>query len=244
MLEGSRDNDRLFSDIFPEVLFGSPVISSEDSDRDSEYEQSSETSDSDEIYSEESSNSSESEESSDDELNNSPERAALWTRVYPPEDDPGEIDFVVRDPGVRNMPPPESSPLIYFCLFLTQEILNKIVAETRRYAEQQMRGERDQRKRSRESGWDTCNFGVSALKKYLGLTLLMGLVKKKDTTMYWNTKFSCLSTPYFGNVMSRNNFQLISMYLHCFDNTRPEAKKDNALYDPLHKFRLVLDALN
>lgn len=72
----------------------------------------------------------------------------------------------------------------------------------------------------------------------------MGLVKKKDTTMYWNTKCSCLSTPYFGTVMSRNNFQLISKYLHCFDNTRPEAKRDNALYDPLHKFRLVLDALN
>ena len=133
---------------------GSPVISSEDSHRDSEYEQGSEMSDSYEIYSEESSNSSPSEESSDDEVNNSPERAALWTRVYPPEDDPGEIYFVVRDPGVRNMQPPESSPLIYFCLFLTQEILNKIVEETRRYAEQQMRGEGDQRRRSRESGWD------------------------------------------------------------------------------------------
>lgn len=44
--------------------------------------------------------------------------------------------------------------------------------------------------------------------------------------------------------MSRNNFQLISKYLHCFDNTRPEVKKDNALYDPLRKSRLVLDALN
>ena len=142
------------------------------------------------------------------------------------------------------MPSPESSPLIYFSLFLTQEILNKIVTETRRYAEQQMRGERDQRRRSRDSCWDTSNFGVPPLKRYLGLTLLMGLVKKKDTTMHWNTKCSCLSTPYFGTVMSRNNFQLISKYLHCFDNTRPEAKRDNALYDPLHEFRLVLDALN
>ena len=252
--EAVRDTDRLISDIFPAVESvrenimatreGSPANSLEDFDSDSEYEQGSETSDSDEISSEESSNSSESEENSDDELNNTPERAALWTCVYPPEDDPVGIDFVVRDPGVRNMPSPESSPLIYLSLFLTQEILNKIVAETRRYAEQQMRGERDQRRRKRDSCWDTCNFGVPALKKYLGLTLLMGLVKKKDTTMYWNTKFSCLSTPYFGTIMSRNNFQLISKYLHCFDNTRPEAKRDNALYDPLHKFRLVLDALN
>lgn len=39
------------------------------------------------------------------------------------------------------MPSLESSPLIYFSLFLAQEILSKIVAETRRYAEKQMRGE-------------------------------------------------------------------------------------------------------
>ena len=64
---------------------GSPANSSEDLDSDSEYEQGSETSDSDEISSEGSSNSSESEENSDDELNNTPERAALWTRVYPAE---------------------------------------------------------------------------------------------------------------------------------------------------------------
>ena len=239
-----RDTDRLISNIFVAVesvrenimatCEGSPANSSEDFDSDSEYEQGSETSDSDEISSEESSNSSESEENSDDELNNTPERAALWIRVYPLEDDPVGIDFVVCDPGVRNMPSPESSPLIYLSLFLTQEILNKIVAETHRYAEQQMRGERDQQRRSRDSCWDTCNFGVPALKKYLGLTLLMGLVKKKDTTMYWNTKFSCLSTPYFGTIMSRNNFQLISKYLHCFDNTRPDAKRDNTLLHALN----------
>ena len=89
---------------------GSSANSSEDLDGDSEYEQSSETSDSDDIFSKESRNSWESEENSDDELNNFPETAALWTHVYPPENDPDEIDFVVRDPGVRNMPSPESSP--------------------------------------------------------------------------------------------------------------------------------------
>lgn len=146
LLEAVRDSDCLISDIFPAVKSvrenimatreGSPANSS-----DSEDEQGSETSDSDEISSEGSSNSSESKENSDDELNNTPERAALWTRVYPPENDPDGVDFVVCDPGVRNMPSPESSPLIYFSLFLTQEILNKIVAETRRYAESQMRGE-------------------------------------------------------------------------------------------------------
>lgn len=95
-------------------------------------------------------------------------------------------------------------------------------------------GEWDQWGRSRESGWDTCNFGVSALKKYLGLTLLMGLVKKKDTAILEHEIFLPFYTLFWHcYVMSRNNFQLISKYLHCFDNTWPEEKKDNALYDPL-----------
>lgn len=97
------------------------------------------------------------------------------------------------------------------------------------------------RRRSRESYWNS--LCASNLKKYLGLTLLMGLVRKKETTNYWSNKFGCLSTPYFGSVMSRNKYQLISKFLHCFDNSRPEAKRDSENYDPLHKFRLVLDAL-
>ena len=44
--------------------------------------------------------------------------------------------------------------------------------------------------------------------------------------------------------MSRNTFQLICRFLHYSDNTSPEAKRDSACYDPLHKFRLILDALN
>ena len=62
--------------------------------------------------------------------------------------------------------------------------------------------------------------------------------------MYWNECFACLSTLYFAKVMSRNIYQLISQFLHCSDNTRPEAQCDSERYDPLHKFRLVLDELN
>ena len=141
------------------------------------------------------------------------------------------------------MPPPRSSPLIYFFLFLTQEILLEIVNETRRYANQHIRG-KDLSPGSRMSRWEQLKFGVDHLKKYLGLTLLMGLVKKRNLSMYWNKCFACLSTPYFAKVMSRNVYQLISQFLHCNDNTRPEAQRDSERYDPLHKFRLVLDGLN
>lgn len=205
------------------------------------------------IYSEEEESS---EEESEEDLSESgedvsdseqPENRSLWVRVYPPEDScPGDdVTFSVRNPGVRNMPPSTSTPLVYFLLFLTEEILAKIVRETKRYAETFFVTNRDNLSpQSRARQWARAAFDVTKLKKYLGLTLLMGLLKKKDVKMYWSTKFSCLSTPYFPSVMSRNLYQLISKFLHCHDNTREEARRDSPRYDPLHKFRLLLDSLN
>ena len=66
----------------------------------------------------------------------------------------------------------------------------------------------------------------------------------KRTGMYWNKSNPCINTPFFNSVMSRKQFELITSFLHCCDNTRPEARRDNAAYDPLHKFRIVLDGLN
>lgn len=55
-------------------------------------------------------------------------------------------------------------------------------------------------------------------------------------------KLGCLSTPYFGSVMSRNKYQLIWNFLPCFDNTRQEAKRKSETYDSQHKFQLVIHA--
>lgn len=61
------------------------------------------------------------------------------------------------------------------------------------------------------SHWEQLLFGVDHLKKYLGLTLLMGLVKKRNLSVYWNKRVVCLSTPYFAKVMLQNVCQLISV---------------------------------
>ena len=113
--------------------------------------------------------------------------------------------FIKQNPGVKNMPPPRSLPLVYFFLFLTREILLKIVNETKRYANQLIciRG-KDLSPESRMSCWEQLKFGMDHLKRYLGLTLLLGLVKKRNLSVYWNKRFACLSTPYFAKVVSRN----------------------------------------
>ena len=76
------------------------------SNSDSEEFTASECSDSDVFYSDNDSEISESEDSSSAEEsgeNEDFEARSPWTRVYPPEDDPSGVNFVVRNPGVRNM---------------------------------------------------------------------------------------------------------------------------------------------
>lgn len=44
-----------------------------------------------------------------------------------------DIEFTVRAPGARNLPPNTLNPIDFFMLFLTREILLHIVKETNRY---------------------------------------------------------------------------------------------------------------
>ena len=117
------------------------------------------------------------------------------------------------------------------------------MSETRKYAEQLIRAAGDAlspQSRAR----DRLDFGIRHLKKFIGLSLLMGIVRIKDVKSYWSDRFACISTPYFKNIMSRNVFQLISKCLHCHGNESEDARRNSERYDPLHKFRLLLNGLN
>ena len=88
------------------------------------------------------------------------EISALQTRIYPPEpDDQVEDNFSVRNPGVQNMPACDSSPATYFYLFLTVQILGKIVSETRKYTGQFFRAAGDTLSpQSRARRWNRLEF--------------------------------------------------------------------------------------
>lgn len=99
------------------------------SNSDSEEFTALECSHSDAFYSDDGTESSESEESltgKETEENEEFEARSLWTRVYPPEDDPSAVNFVVRNPGVRNMPSHESSPSTYFFCSLQARSLGRL----------------------------------------------------------------------------------------------------------------------
>ena len=44
--------------------------------------------------------------------------------------------------------------------------------------------------------------------------------------------------------MLRYVFQLVSKFLHCHDNESEDARRSSERFDPLIKFRLLLNGLN
>ena len=104
------------------------------------------------------------------------------------------------------------NPLAYLQLFLTDEVIEKIVIETNRYKEQQLAMHR---KFARCRKWEPVT--KNDIWKFLGLIILQGVVGKPLQKWYWTTN-KLLATPFFGTVMSEYKFSLIMKYLHFTNN--------------------------
>lgn len=75
-----------------------------------------------------------------------------------------------------------------------------------------------------------------------GLVFAMGIVKKPSYASYWERKSNITETPGFAEIMSRNIFQLILIYLHCNYGTAVEREQPG--FDPLRKVKPVIDFFN
>nr|XP_047132645.1 piggyBac transposable element-derived protein 3-like [Hydra vulgaris] len=114
-------------------------------------------------------------------------------------------------------------PISYVRRFLTDELLQKIVDESNKYASQinienMLRLEKDE------------------LEQFIGILYLMSIVKLPSTRMYWSNEL------YFEKVaavMTLNRFEKIKLFLHCNDDRqRPENCTDK-----LYKIRPIINML-
>ena len=80
------------------------------------------------------------------------------------------------------------------------------------------------------------------MKVFIGLTLLMGLVKLPRLDLYW-TKDSLFHVPLFKAVMNRDRYILILKFWHIADNVTALPRGQPG-YDSLHKIRPLLQHLN
>ena len=130
--------------------------------------------------------------------------------------------------------PKEVRPKHYFDLMWGDDLWERIVTETNRYADQVL---------NREPVWD--DFGlrwttvdVPTMKAFIDLCFCGGILRLPGRNGYWRVRKRLFRTN-FSKVMPRDRFNLIWRYFHLQDNeSQPVAG------DKFHKIRWFLDYLN
>ncbi|XP_069819668.1 piggyBac transposable element-derived protein 4-like [Dendropsophus ebraccatus] len=127
-------------------------------------------------------------------------------------------------------------PVDFFYLFVGDEVLGLIVEQTNLYARQYITQK------------PTCTYAtswrptsVAEIKKFLGLTLLMGVVKKPSIRSYWSVR-ATHSTPVFAAIMSRTRYETLMRFMHFNDKAQCPPRNDPN-FDRLYKLRPLLSLL-
>ena len=130
----------------------------------------------------------------------------LWNEVEKGNFTPTDITFQGVD-AVDGILPENPTALDCFKLYFTDTLIDLIVTETNRYAEQFIEKERnDLKKYSTVHQWvPTDHDEINAL---LGILTLMGIIYKPRVAMYWSND-ELLCTPIFKSLMTRDRFLLL-----------------------------------
>eukprot|EP00079_Xenopus_tropicalis_P036071 XP_017949842.1 PREDICTED: piggyBac transposable element-derived protein 4-like [Xenopus tropicalis] len=127
----------------------------------------------------------------------------------------------------------------FFHLFVTEAILQDMVLYTNLYAEQFL-AQNPLPRFARAQAWHPTD--IMEMKRFVGLTLAMGLVKANSLESYWDTT-TVLSMPIFSVTMSRNRYQLLLRFLH-FNNNATAVPPNEPGHDRLHKLRPLINSLS
>lgn len=157
-------------------------------------------------------------EESEHESNLNLERDWYPCNTNQPVPAPPRFPFVSSQ-GCTFTLPEENDVLSYFQLFFDNSLINLIVTETNRFAQQKLG--------SSSTTWSPVT--VEEMNIFLAIHILQGIIKKPEERMYW-TSSEVFETPIFTKLMSyRRNYE-IKKYLHFADNesynpeTHPQPK--------------------
>lgn len=107
-------------------------------------------------------------------------------------------NFSVRSTGPQQLPPRNSSPIDYFMLLFTITTMQVVLRNTQDYATKlmaDMAGWIARHPSSRMRRWSLDDINMTTLKRYLGLCINTGILRKKNVALYWSKKFASQSTP-------------------------------------------------
>ena len=107
-------------------------------------------------------------------------------------------------------------PLEVFEIFFNDDLINTIVTETNRYSSQFLEENFSQLKaRSLSKEWVETDH--DEIRVFLALILLQGVCHKPELQQYFSKRASLLS-PFFGKVIEKDRFLLLSKFLHFANN--------------------------
>ena len=95
--------------------------------------------------------------------------------------------------------------------------------------------------RSRVQQWERSPHDLVELKKFLAMTIIMGLINYPCTEDCWITSWP-FATVTFSSILKRDRFSLIMKFLHLNDSTK-YVPKGQPRYDALYKLHPFLDPL-
>lgn len=127
----------------------------------------------------------------------------------------------------------------FFKLIFDLEVMDVIVKETNRYAEDIIKNHLTPTN-THNTKWKPTD--KNEMTKFLGLIFLMGHIDKDVIHDYWTTD-ELTETPIFSKTMARDRFLSLLRYLHFSDNNK-KLKSDAPDYDRLWKVRDIFELLN
>jgi len=126
-------------------------------------------------------------------------------------------------------------PIDFFQLLFDDEVINLLVLETNRYAEQFFTNFPGRLSEKYYQEWQPCT--PARMKAYLGILIHMGLSQLHHMQSHWENSvhYSCSFCP---NVMTRNEFTLLHKFFHIVNNQN--ANQDDRLYKIRPLFNLMV----
>jgi hypothetical protein len=125
------------------------------------------------------------------------------------------------------------SPDEFYRLFLTDEVIDKIVLETNNYASKCIQSDQLKNK-SRVRQWKPTN--REEMLNFFCVLLVMGIVKVPNLKYYWSKK-KLYRNEYIASLMSRDRFLLLLKFWHFSDDST------STQVDKLNKIRVVYEMI-
>ncbi len=145
-------------------------------------------------------------------------------------------------PTMHYAQPP--TPIAVFSEFFSDEVIDDMVIETNRYAQQLLEAERRDnpiRRDVRIYRWSDTD--AAEMRAFIALRIAMGLGSRNQAGDYFSSRssFWLTETPNYTRVMSKFRFQQLASYLHFANNEDQVRDCNDPRYDPLFKLRPLID---